>query len=240
MGVTGAVHRERREGGGARAHRLARGVEQRGQLRSRLPRLPLPGQPPRLPRHRSSCWDRSSTPAPNGEQEGFDAIALAARHPDGAPFICTKLVRRFVHDDPPFLLVDACATAFVAHAGRRRSARAGHRADPEVARVPALPGVPQEQGEAAGRAAAEPAARGRRRSRSGRDRLPGHAPDARRSRRAHPQRRSADRVSRRVDRVGEPGRHRAALQSARDGGGRRTRRAGASRARSRARTSSTT
>jgi len=56
-----------------------------------------------------------SASSPNGEQEGLQAITLAARHPDVAPFVCGKLVRRFVHDDPPFLLVDACATAFVAH-----------------------------------------------------------------------------------------------------------------------------
>ena len=49
-----------------------------------------------------------------GQQEGFDAIALAARHPSTAAFICGKLVRRFVHDDPPYRLVDACATRFLA------------------------------------------------------------------------------------------------------------------------------
>jgi len=49
----------------------------------------------------------------DGEQEGFDAIALAARHPSTASFICTKLVRRFVHDDPPFALVDQCADTFL-------------------------------------------------------------------------------------------------------------------------------
>lgn len=49
-----------------------------------------------------------------GEQEGFDAIALAARHPSTAHFICTKLVRRFVGDDPPYALVDRCAAQFQA------------------------------------------------------------------------------------------------------------------------------
>lgn len=53
--------------------------------------------------------------APNGEQDGLTAVGLAARHPDTASFVCGKLVRRFVHDDPPFLLVDACTAAFVAH-----------------------------------------------------------------------------------------------------------------------------
>jgi uncharacterized protein (DUF1800 family) len=50
----------------------------------------------------------------SGEQEGFDAITLAATHPSTARFVCTKLVRRFVHDDPPFALVDECAAAFMA------------------------------------------------------------------------------------------------------------------------------
>jgi uncharacterized protein (DUF1800 family) len=50
----------------------------------------------------------------DGKQEGSDAIALAARHPSTATFICTKLVRRLVHEDPPFALVDGCAAAFTA------------------------------------------------------------------------------------------------------------------------------
>jgi uncharacterized protein (DUF1800 family) len=50
----------------------------------------------------------------DGEQEGFDAIALAARHASTATFVCGKLVRRLVHDDPPFRLVDACAALFLA------------------------------------------------------------------------------------------------------------------------------
>ena len=116
MGVTGAVHRDRREGDGARAHRMARGMEQREQLRSRLPGLPLPGQPPRLPRTEDRPRDRSSTRARRtASRKASPPISLASRHPDVAPFICGKLVRRFVHDDPPFLLVDACATAFIAH-----------------------------------------------------------------------------------------------------------------------------
>jgi uncharacterized protein (DUF1800 family) len=56
-----------------------------------------------------------NSPSPNGEQEGFAAIALAARHPNTASFVCGKLVRRFVHDDPPFRLVDECTAAFLAH-----------------------------------------------------------------------------------------------------------------------------
>ena len=50
----------------------------------------------------------------DGEQEGFDAIALAARHSSTASFLCTKLARRFVHDDPPYVLVEQCAASFLA------------------------------------------------------------------------------------------------------------------------------
>lgn len=49
----------------------------------------------------------------DGELEGFQAIALAARHPSTATFVCTKLVRRFVHEEPPYMLVDTCAAAFL-------------------------------------------------------------------------------------------------------------------------------
>ncbi|HYD47132.1 MAG TPA: DUF1800 family protein, partial [Terriglobales bacterium] len=50
----------------------------------------------------------------DGELEGFQVIAVAVEHPSTAPFICGKLVRRLVGDDPPFVLVDQCAQAFVA------------------------------------------------------------------------------------------------------------------------------
>jgi uncharacterized protein (DUF1800 family) len=50
----------------------------------------------------------------DGELEGFEAIALAARHSSAASFICTKLARRLVHDDPPYVLVDTCAVLFLA------------------------------------------------------------------------------------------------------------------------------
>lgn len=53
--------------------------------------------------------------SPNGQQEGFQAVELAAKHPDTAAFVCGKLVRRFVHDDPPYRLVDECTAAFIAH-----------------------------------------------------------------------------------------------------------------------------
>lgn len=49
-----------------------------------------------------------------GEQEGLDAVALAARHPSTASFVCTKLIRRFVHESPPYRLVERCAATFLA------------------------------------------------------------------------------------------------------------------------------
>ena len=49
----------------------------------------------------------------DGELEGFEAIALAARHPSAAHFICTKLIRRFVHEDPPYVLLDECVATFL-------------------------------------------------------------------------------------------------------------------------------
>jgi len=51
----------------------------------------------------------------NGQQEGIDAVSLAARHPSTASFVCGKLVRRFVHEDPPYRLVDECVASFTAH-----------------------------------------------------------------------------------------------------------------------------
>lgn len=50
--------------------------------------------------------------AGRGEQDGVDVIDLLARHPSTARFICTKLCRRFVGDDPPRALVDRSAREF--------------------------------------------------------------------------------------------------------------------------------
>ncbi|MEO8605431.1 MAG: DUF1800 domain-containing protein [bacterium] len=49
-----------------------------------------------------------------GETEGLDAIALVARHPSTANFICTKLIRRFVQEEPPYMMVDRCTASFLA------------------------------------------------------------------------------------------------------------------------------
>ena len=47
-----------------------------------------------------------------GMEDGIQVIDLLARHPATAKFIATKLVRRFVADNPPPALVDRAADAF--------------------------------------------------------------------------------------------------------------------------------
>lgn len=49
----------------------------------------------------------------DGEREGLEAVTLAAQHASTASFICTKLVRRFVGEAPPFALVDRCTATFL-------------------------------------------------------------------------------------------------------------------------------
>ncbi len=47
-----------------------------------------------------------------GIEEGMQILKMLAHHPSTARFISTKLVRRFVADDPPAALVDAASQAF--------------------------------------------------------------------------------------------------------------------------------
>jgi uncharacterized protein (DUF1800 family) len=47
-----------------------------------------------------------------GVEDGIKVVDLLARHPATAKFIATKLVRRFVADDPPAFLVNRAAEAF--------------------------------------------------------------------------------------------------------------------------------
>jgi uncharacterized protein (DUF1800 family) len=51
-------------------------------------------------------------PAGGGERDGIMVIDLLARHPSTARFVSTKLVRRFVSDDPPAALIERAAAAF--------------------------------------------------------------------------------------------------------------------------------
>ena len=50
--------------------------------------------------------------ASGGMEDGLRVIGLLARHPATAKFIATKLVRRFVADDPPPALVERATDAF--------------------------------------------------------------------------------------------------------------------------------
>ena len=50
--------------------------------------------------------------AGGGVEDGEQVLDLLARHPSTARFIATKLVRRFVADDPPPALVDRAARTF--------------------------------------------------------------------------------------------------------------------------------
>jgi uncharacterized protein (DUF1800 family) len=51
-------------------------------------------------------------PANGGIQDGIRVIEILAHHPSTARFISTKLVRRFVSDDPPQSLIDKVAATY--------------------------------------------------------------------------------------------------------------------------------
>lgn len=60
--------------------------------------------------------DGSYTIPPNqGEQDGFDVLAMLARHRGTARNVCTKLCRRLIADDPPASVVDAAVAEWLAH-----------------------------------------------------------------------------------------------------------------------------
>jgi len=61
-----------------------------------------------------------SFPAGRGEDEGERVLDLLASHPSTARFIATKLVRRFVSDEPPAALVDRAAATFTRTEGDLR------------------------------------------------------------------------------------------------------------------------
>ncbi len=50
--------------------------------------------------------------AGRGIEDGEEVLDILARHPSTARFVATKLVRRFVADDPPRSLVDRAAKTF--------------------------------------------------------------------------------------------------------------------------------
>jgi hypothetical protein len=59
-------------------------------------------------------------PADGGYAEGVQLIRFLARHPSTASFLCRKLVRRFVTETPPDMLVDRCADAYLQSGGDLR------------------------------------------------------------------------------------------------------------------------
>ena len=52
-------------------------------------------------------------PAGGGVKDGLMVLDILAHHPSTAKFIATKLVRRFVADEPPPALVDRVAQTFM-------------------------------------------------------------------------------------------------------------------------------
>ncbi|MBL8056214.1 MAG: DUF1800 domain-containing protein, partial [Anaerolineales bacterium] len=59
-----------------------------------------------------------NTQANDPQRDGDDVLDLLAYHPGTARFICRKLCRRFVADDPPESLVDSAAAVFTAERGQ--------------------------------------------------------------------------------------------------------------------------
>ena len=60
-------------------------------------------------------------PAGGGQDDGLAVIDLLVRHPSTARFISTKLVRRFVSDEPPPALVERAAQTFRSTGGDIRA-----------------------------------------------------------------------------------------------------------------------
>ncbi len=67
---------------------------------------------PRLHDHGAKTVLGTRIPAGGGMDDGIQVIDLLARHPATEKFIATKLVRRFVADDPPSSVVNRAAEAF--------------------------------------------------------------------------------------------------------------------------------
>jgi uncharacterized protein (DUF1800 family) len=76
-------------------------------------------------------------PAGGGIQDGLMVLDIVARHPATAKFIATKLVRRFVSDEPPPALVDRVAQTFSKSDGDIREALRTIFLSPEFNSAPA-------------------------------------------------------------------------------------------------------
>jgi hypothetical protein len=68
-----------------------------------------------LPDGRTASWSTPGRTGPEGEQDGIDFINWLVRLPNAAHFIATKLVRRFVSDNPPPSLVASTAEVYLAN-----------------------------------------------------------------------------------------------------------------------------
>ena len=64
-------------------------------------------------RRRREDGSRQKDPAGGGMRDGETVIDLLVHHPNTAKFISTKLVRRFVSDNPPQSLVDRVASVYI-------------------------------------------------------------------------------------------------------------------------------
>ncbi len=60
-------------------------------------------------------------PAGGGQDDGERVLSILADHPSTRRFVSTKLVRRFVADDPPVALVDDCVRVWESTGGDMRS-----------------------------------------------------------------------------------------------------------------------
>lgn len=56
-----------------------------------------------------------SIPPAQGIKDGRDVLDILARHPMSARYICRRLCRRLIHDDPPERVVQAAADVFMAN-----------------------------------------------------------------------------------------------------------------------------
>jgi uncharacterized protein (DUF1800 family) len=61
------------------------------------------------------AWSRPARSYGQGEADGVSLLNFLARHPSTARYLCWKLVRHFVADDPPMALVDRLATVYLAN-----------------------------------------------------------------------------------------------------------------------------
>ena len=62
-----------------------------------------------------NTWSTPGRSGPESEQDGIDLLNFLARLPNTANYLATKLVRRFVGDDPPASLVASTAQVYLAN-----------------------------------------------------------------------------------------------------------------------------